>query len=81
MSIQQNALMMARGGVGARGLFHRGQLAFHAAGAESAMIRFEREGSKTVAVTIPIPISSSARTRPLDGLVGTTKARRLRVSS
>ena len=55
VTIQQNALMMARAGTPARGLFHRGQLAFHAAGAESAMIRFEREGSKIVAVTISDP--------------------------
>src|SRR4051794_24898239 len=55
VSIQQDAVMMARAGSPARGLFHRGQLSFHAAGAESAMIRFEREGTQTVAVTVSDP--------------------------
>jgi hypothetical protein len=55
VSIERNALMMARTGTPARGLFHQGQFRFHAAGAESAAIRFEREGERAIAVTIADP--------------------------
>jgi hypothetical protein len=55
VSIQRNALMMARVGAAARGLLHQGRFAFHAVGAEGVAIRFERDGAKTVAVTISNP--------------------------
>jgi hypothetical protein len=55
VSIDRGALMIARAGVTARGLFHQGDFAFHAAGAEGVRIRFERAGGKTVAVAIANP--------------------------
>jgi hypothetical protein len=55
VSLQQNALMMARVGAPARGLYHQGGFRFHAAGAEGVSIRFERDGTKTAAVTIANP--------------------------
>jgi hypothetical protein len=55
VSVQRGALMMARVGTPARGLFHKGAFAFHAAGAEGVAIRFEREGGRGVAVTIADP--------------------------
>jgi hypothetical protein len=55
VSTQRNALMIARVGTVARALFHQGQFAFHAAGAEGVRIRFERDGSATIALTIANP--------------------------
>jgi hypothetical protein len=55
VSVQRGALMMARVGTPARGLFHQGAFAFHAAGAESVAIRFERTGGQAVAVTVADP--------------------------
>jgi hypothetical protein len=55
VSIERNALMMARVGATARGLFHQGQFRFHAAGGESVAIRFEREGGRALALTISDP--------------------------
>lgn len=55
VSIERSGLMMARVGAAARGLFHRGQFRFHAAGAEGVAIRFEREGATTIALTISDP--------------------------
>jgi hypothetical protein len=60
---QRDALMMARVGAPARGLFHQGQFRFHAAGGPGVVIRFEREGDTTVAVTIhdPDPVVRARR--------------------
>jgi len=55
VSTQGDALMLGRVGVPARGLFHRGRFAFHAAGAEGPVIQFQREGSRTIALTISDP--------------------------
>ena len=55
VSVQRGALMMARVGTPARGLFHQGAFAFHASGAEGVAIRFERDDGKAVAVTIADP--------------------------
>lgn len=55
VSVQKDALMIARVGAAARGLFHKGQFAFHAAGAEAPTIRFEHEGGAARALTISDP--------------------------
>ena len=55
VTIERNALMMARVGTPARGLFHQGQFRFHAAGAEGVAIQFERDGARTIGVTIHDP--------------------------
>lgn len=55
VSIERSVLMLARTGAAARGLFHQGQFRFHAAGGEGVAIQFEREGGKTVALTISDP--------------------------
>jgi hypothetical protein len=55
VSVQKNQLMIARAGAMERGIFHQGQLAFHAAGGPSTIIRFEREGDRVVALTVHDP--------------------------
>ncbi len=55
VSTVQGALMIARVGTVPRGLFHQGEFAFHPAGAESVAIRFERDRTTTVALTISQP--------------------------
>jgi hypothetical protein len=55
VSTVQGALMIARVGTVPRGLFHQGGLAFHPAGAESVAIRFERDSTQIVALTIAQP--------------------------
>lgn len=64
VSVQKNQLMIARAGAIERGIFHQGQLAFHAAGGPSTIIRFEREGERIVALTLndPDPIVRARRT-------------------
>ena len=51
--------MIARVGAMDRGIFHQGQLAFHAAGGPSTIIRFERD----VALTLhdPDPVVRAKR--------------------
>ncbi|HJZ73487.1 MAG TPA: hypothetical protein VKE51_17210 [Vicinamibacterales bacterium] len=63
VSLQKNALMMARVGAIDRNLFHQGQYAFHAAGGPGTTIRFERDGDRVVAVTIhdPDPVVKARR--------------------
>ena len=63
VSLQKNQLMIARAGAMDRGIFHQGQLAFHAAGGPSTIIRFEREGDRVVALTLndPDPIVRARR--------------------
>jgi hypothetical protein len=63
VSLQKNQLMIARAGAMERGIFHQGQLAFHAAGGPSTIIRFEREGDRVVALTLndPDPIVRAKR--------------------
>jgi hypothetical protein len=63
VSLQKNQLMIARAGAMDRGIFHQGQLAFHAAGGPSTIIRFEREGERIVALTLsdPDPIVRARR--------------------
>jgi len=63
VSVQKNQLMIARAGAMERGIFHQGQLAFHAAGGPSTIIRFEREGDRIVALTLsdPDPIVRATR--------------------
>jgi len=55
VSMQKNQLMIARAGAMERGIFHQGQLAFHAAGGPSTIIRFERDGDRIVALTVHDP--------------------------
>jgi hypothetical protein len=55
VSLQRNQLMIARVGAAARGLLHQGQFRFHAIGGPGVAIRFEREGSKTTALTVSDP--------------------------
>ena len=52
---QQNALGINRPGATWRGLLHLGGLAFHPVGAPAVRVRFEREGSKVVALTLSDP--------------------------
>jgi hypothetical protein len=63
VSLQKNQLMIARAGAVERGIFHQGQLAFHAAGGPSTIIRFEREGDRVVALTVhdPDPVVRAKR--------------------
>jgi len=63
VSLQKNQLMIARAGAMERGIFHQGQLAFHAAGGPSTIIRFEREGDRIVALTVhdPDPVVRARR--------------------
>ena len=63
VSMQKNQLMIARAGAMERGIFHQGQLAFHAAGGPSTIIRFEREGDRIVALTVhdPDPVVRARR--------------------
>jgi hypothetical protein len=53
--VQRNQLAIARIGASPRGLFHQGQFRFHAAGGPGVAIRFERDGSKTTALTVSDP--------------------------
>ena len=52
---QQDALGINRPWATRRGLLHLGSLAFHPAGAPAVRIRFEREGTKVVALTLSDP--------------------------
>jgi len=63
VSLQKNQLMIARVGAMDRGIFHQGQLAFHAAGGPSTIIRFERDGDRVVALTLndPDPVVRAKR--------------------
>src|SRR5204863_3142704 len=45
---ERNQLAITRVGATQRNLLHQGQFAFHAAGAPSVKIRFERDGAKVV---------------------------------
>jgi hypothetical protein len=63
VSVQKSALMIARVGVAARGLLHKGAFAFHPVGAESVVVRFERDEKRTVALSIsdPDPVVRAVR--------------------
>ena len=63
VSLQKNALMIARVGAVERGLYHQGQLAFHAAGGPGTTIRFERDGDRVVSLTVhdPDPVVRARR--------------------
>jgi hypothetical protein len=63
VSVQKNQLMIGRVGAVERGIFHQGQLAFHAAGGPGTIIRFERDGDRIVALTVhdPDPIVRARR--------------------
>jgi hypothetical protein len=64
VSLQKSQLMIARVGAQERGIFHQGQLAFHAAGGPGTIIRFERDGDRMVALTVhdPDPVVRARRT-------------------
>jgi hypothetical protein len=64
VSLQKNQLMIARAGAVERGIVHQGQLAFHAVGGPSTIIRFERDGERIVALTVhdPDPVVRARRT-------------------
>jgi hypothetical protein len=55
VATERNQLMITRVGATGRNIFHQGQFAFHAAGAPSVKIRFERDGAKVVALTVSDP--------------------------
>jgi hypothetical protein len=55
VATERNQLAMTRVGATQRSIFHQGQFAFHAAGAPSVKIRFERDGAKVVALTVSDP--------------------------
>jgi hypothetical protein len=55
VSLQKNQLMIARSGAAERGIVHQGQLAFHAVGGPSTIIRFERDGDRIIALTLHDP--------------------------
>ena len=63
VSLQKNQLTIARAGALDRAIFHQGQLAFHAAGGPSTIIRFERDGDRVVALTLndPDPVVRATR--------------------
>jgi hypothetical protein len=63
VSLQKNQLMIARVGAVERGIFHQGQLAFHAAGGPGTIIRFERDGDRIAALTVhdPDPVVRATR--------------------
>jgi len=52
VATERNQLAMTRVGATQRNIYHQGQFAFHAAGAPSVKIRFERDGAKVVALTV-----------------------------
>ena len=52
---ERNQLAITRVGATQRNIYHQGQFAFHAAGAPSVKIRFERDGAKVVALTVSDP--------------------------
>jgi hypothetical protein len=64
VSLQKNQLMIGRVGAVERGIFHQGQLAFHAAGGPGTIIRFERDGDRIAALTVhdPDPVVRATRT-------------------
>src|SRR6478672_3262515 len=64
VSLQKNQLMIARAGASDRGIVHQGQLAFHAVGGPSTIIRFERDGDRIVALTLhdPDPVVRARKT-------------------
>ena len=55
VATERNQLVITRVGATPRNVFHQGQFAFHAAGAPSVKIRFERDGAKVVALTVSDP--------------------------
>jgi hypothetical protein len=63
VSLQKNQLMIGRVGAIERGMFHQGQLAFHAAGGPGTIIRFERDGDRIAALTVhdPDPVVRATR--------------------
>jgi hypothetical protein len=64
VSLQKNQLMIARAGASERGIVHQGQLAFHAVGGPSTIIRFERDGDRIAALTLhdPDPVVRARKT-------------------
>ena len=63
VAAQNNQLTIARVGAVERTLFHQGELAFHAAGGPGTTIRFERDETRIVALTVhdPDPVVRARR--------------------